>query len=373
MKKYTILTLAFAFVILFQKDVCGQNIKQPLDKDSIHYGVDDYTADYYKVSRPNTKGDMNNTYISNNGGDNIGSIAFSTKAKNSNASRICLDVRPSGETQILSGPRRGEPMLEFNGENISKGAWGRITSTGHLAFGTDSRLINDENPDLFIHGNGSVGVGMIPPENANAKLYVKGNITLQAPNNIVVGLAAGQVNGLLGTLSNHNFRIGANVSNGQYSLFFSHDNKYLIVNADKPLIPISEANANKYGLFVLKGILSEGFAISPGSSWADYVFDKNYPLRSIDSLETFIHRHGHLPNLPSALEVEKQGYDLHEINKLFLEKIEELTLYNINTSKQIKQQNQEINFLKEQIKTYGELSKQVEQMKKIIDQFIEQK
>jgi hypothetical protein len=75
------------------------------------------------------------------------------------------------------------------------------------------------------------------------------------------------------------------------------------------------------------------------NGWADYVFDKDYKLMSLASLEAFIKKNNHLPNIPSAQEVkEKGGIELGEMNVKLLEKIEELTLYVI----ELKKENEEI-------------------------------
>ncbi len=79
------------------------------------------------------------------------------------------------------------------------------------------------------------------------------------------------------------------------------------------------------------------------NTWADYVFNKEYNLRSLNDLEAYIKENGHLPNVPSAKEVEQKGLDLGDMSKIQQEKIEELTLYLI-------QQNKEIQELKEQVK-----------------------
>jgi len=71
---------------------------------------------------------------------------------------------------------------------------------------------------------------------------------------------------------------------------------------------------------------------SPGS-FPDYVFSKDYQLKSLPELEAFIKQNGHLPNIPTALEVEANGQDLGLIQQKLLEKIEELTLYVIELSK----------------------------------------
>lgn len=43
----------------------------------------------------------------------------------------------------------------------------------------------------------------------------------------------------------------------------------------------------------------------------------------------------HLPDIPSAKEVEENGVDLGEMNAKLLQKVEELTLYVIDLQKQI--------------------------------------
>ncbi|SJZ68563.1 hypothetical protein [Sediminibacterium ginsengisoli] len=71
------------------------------------------------------------------------------------------------------------------------------------------------------------------------------------------------------------------------------------------------------------------------SGWSDYVFDKDYALRSIDSLEKFILENKHLPEIPSAKEVAENGVNVGENQALLLKKIEELTLYIIEIKKEL--------------------------------------
>jgi hypothetical protein len=79
------------------------------------------------------------------------------------------------------------------------------------------------------------------------------------------------------------------------------------------------------------------------NTWADYVFNKEYNLHSLNELEKYIKENGHLPNVPSAKEIEQKGIDLGDMSRIQQEKIEELTLYLI-------QQNKEIQELKAQMK-----------------------
>jgi hypothetical protein len=68
---------------------------------------------------------------------------------------------------------------------------------------------------------------------------------------------------------------------------------------------------------------------------ADFVFDENYSLKDLSKVETFIKENKHLPDIPSALEMEASGVNLAEMNKLLLQKIEELTLYAIDKEKEV--------------------------------------
>lgn len=78
------------------------------------------------------------------------------------------------------------------------------------------------------------------------------------------------------------------------------------------------------------------------TNWADYVFENDYRLPTLTEVEKHIKEKGHLINIPSAKQVKDEGIDLGEMNKLLLEKVEELTLYLIDMQK-------EINMLKNQI------------------------
>lgn len=79
-----------------------------------------------------------------------------------------------------------------------------------------------------------------------------------------------------------------------------------------------------------------------GALVPDYVFEKSYNLKPIQYISKYINENKHLPNIPSATEIEKGGFKVMEMNLKLLEKIEELTLYIIK-------QNQRINNLEKQL------------------------
>ena len=68
---------------------------------------------------------------------------------------------------------------------------------------------------------------------------------------------------------------------------------------------------------------------------ADFVFDDDYKLKDLREIEAFIEKHKHLPDVPSAKEMSDEGVNLAEINKLLLQKIEEMTLYQIQLLERI--------------------------------------
>ena len=74
--------------------------------------------------------------------------------------------------------------------------------------------------------------------------------------------------------------------------------------------------------------------LSAGSG-PDYVFEKDYTLPSLESVKTYIDQNKHLPEVPSAKEMEANGINLSEMNMLLLKKVEELTLYILEQEKRI--------------------------------------
>ena len=86
---------------------------------------------------------------------------------------------------------------------------------------------------------------------------------------------------------------------------------------------------------VVSGTIGACKIIVEEENWCDYVFADDYQLISLYELEQYIASNKHLPNIPSAEEVAEEGLDLGDIQKLMMEKIEELTLYIIEQEKRI--------------------------------------
>ena len=109
----------------------------------------------------------------------------------------------------------------------------------------------------------------------------------------------------------------------------------------------SETTATGYKVSVNGKIISTELRIQDMADWPDYVFEEDYHLMSLYELEASIQKEKHLPEMPSAKEVENEGIMVGEIQSLMLKKIEELTLYTIAQQKQIDEQRNQIEALQQ--------------------------
>ena len=94
-------------------------------------------------------------------------------------------------------------------------------------------------------------------------------------------------------------------------------------------------SASGYQLYVRQGIVTEKIKVATVTNWPDYVFRKDYKLLPLSSVEAHIAANGHLPNIPSAATIEKEGMELGDMVKRQQEKIEELFLHLIEMQKRL--------------------------------------
>ena len=109
---------------------------------------------------------------------------------------------------------------------------------------------------------------------------------------------------------------------------------------------IGTTNTGSYKLAVKGKIRAEEIKVE--TDWADHVFEEGYDLPTLEEVERHIQEKGHLINIPSAKEVQENGIQLGEMNKLLLEKIEELTLYILKQEKRMLKMEGEIQRLRKQ-------------------------
>ncbi|QQS04111.1 MAG: hypothetical protein IPK50_17705 [Fibrobacterota bacterium] len=109
-------------------------------------------------------------------------------------------------------------------------------------------------------------------------------------------------------------------------------------NEREDILTINSSTLNPgvdQGIQVLGNIKLTGTLIAPTKSFPDFVFSPTYKLQPLSETKAFISQNGHLPNVPSAKDVEKTGMDLVQMNQVLLQKVEELTLHAIAQQERI--------------------------------------
>lgn len=244
--------------------------------------------------------------------------------------------------------------------DIINGLFGGVIGT---STGSAMHLMSSNNIGLSLSTAGLVGIGTLTPSNAglvvnrivgNTNAIFGGNstgVSIQSSypgvgfNTYYNGGSIMIANGGAGYIGADptNGRIiiastNANSIAGQYNGLFE---KMSITNDGTVSLGSSNLGAENnslgagYKLKVFGKIISEEVRVQLKSAWPDYVFEKKYRKLSLEELEKYVDEHKHLPNIPSAKEIEKDGQHLGEIQRKMLEKIEELSLYVIELKKEI--------------------------------------
>ncbi len=120
----------------------------------------------------------------------------------------------------------------------------------------------------------------------------------------------------------------------------------LIIGSDLIENKLVTPAGTDYKLFVKDGILTEKLKVANSNdyvNWSDFVFNKNYKLMPLEKLESFVKTNKHLPEIPTAAQVAKDGIDVAAMDAKLLQKIEELTLYVIELKKEMEKMKKELN------------------------------
>jgi hypothetical protein len=186
-------------------------------------------------------------------------------------------------------------------------------------------------PDLVINESGNVGVSVLHPD---VKLHVSDGTD--------VGNASG---GFLQLGSSTGLNIGFDNNeiqarnNGVVS-------RLVLQNGGGALQIGSAVTPQGYAVSINGKVICEELKIQGSSNWPDYVFANDYSLQSFDDLRRFIKANKHLPNIPTAAAIEKNGIEVGDMQKRLMEKIEELTLYVLQLEEQNRTIQKQIETLK---------------------------
>ena len=271
---------------------------------------------------------------------------------------------------VILSSQIGFGQWSTSGNSISSGNFLGTTNSQALVFKTNNTQA------MVILANGHVGIGTVDPHYA---LQVVGNVVdsgtlfanhIECANGISVGqfkLVAGIVDSIVSTsgslqlsatminadgdltaagiltaggtdtaitINGHN----STITSGLYTVSFSNDTLATTGKIIANTIAVNTHNVPAgYALAVDGSVIVTDLYVELYSSWPDYVFDKDYKHRSLESLEEYINNNHHLPGLPSAQEVENKGsISVQKVVTQDTKQIEELTLDLIELNKRVK-------------------------------------
>ncbi len=296
----------------------------------------------------------------------------STPGKRFDNQRMLMKMKANGNIGIF----QNEPVERFhvNGNIRTDRDYivrGRFGDTNRQAvFGTDGsgnhrmELRSGNNPYIDFANNAGETT-----EDYDARLILSNNdllslwgAGLRTDKDFVLRGRDGDTNrqGVFGTDDANNHRIELRTGNTPYIDFSNNEGSTLedfdarLVLEGNDLLALRGAglavNINRlpqgYRFAVNGRALATGMKIQAFNNWPDYVFEPDYKLSPLNELEVFIKKNKHLPNVPSAAQVAKdKGFDVATINKVLLEKVEELTLYTIAQEKKIAAQQEQLTAL----------------------------
>ena len=248
-----------------------------------------------------------------------------------------------------------------------------------LCFLLTGTFAQDEG--ITILPNGNVGIGTTTPDAAlevdgdvemSGTLEVDGGIQLEnddssdaikiidITNNNLFTLGHNDTNALLNTSQQMQFNVGGETvfdlsPKGEHWVgrFFNNNGSVVyLANSSGHGIHVANSNPDPNGYLIhlaglgvsrfkvyndgrvyinggihVNGIIESDELIIKNVTWADFVFDDDYELMSLDKVKQFILENGHLPEIPSGKEIIETGVDIGTMNAKLLQKIGELTLY----------------------------------------------
>lgn len=252
------------------------------------------------------------------------------------------------------------------------------TNLDYLSFYTAGANAADQNEKMRITMNGNVGIGI---NNPKARLHIYESTALTSGSGQFMPLTSVSGNtgsnafhhntwlqrnssglgswsdvvlvdgvSIDGSFANLNSTTGDNAKTWWKRHAYSNtqtwgdgSNTYMALEQGKLCIGAKRSSAHSNALLSVDGkIVCKDLYVTASSDWPDFVFEKNYKLASLSDVRAYYEKNNHLPNVPTACEIEEKGINMSEMSAIQMQKIEELTMY-------IVQLKDELDELKKQI------------------------
>lgn len=327
-------------------------------------GIGTMTPQYHLdvVGNTHTSGDFFGRIHMDNNPDNDAPNTYLSEAYFEYKTSSILgapDVNPAGKGGLLTlapsfnNPAETDHQLFFNADGIYNrrgtsnaaswaGAWHKLLTSEDIN-GTPNFVSKFTAPNklgdsqIFDDGN-VVGINTAAP---GARLDVNGTFRAQGNASLSSNLIVGGTTTATGALTaNSTATVTGHLNaNGGASVVNNFD--VTGTSTMRGAVAIATGNPTPdfglgYALSVEGKIISDEVFVALKGDWPDYVFADDYQLPNLSETEAFIAENKHLPGIPSAATVQQNGgIELGEMNRLLLQKIEELTLLMIEQQKQI--------------------------------------
>ena len=235
-------------------------------------------------------------------------------------------IRPN----TSGGWARGIGFYDIDGTtryaNIGMLGDGATSTRIYLAYGEEPW---NSKKGMYILPDGKIGIGTTNP---TAKLHVNSEDAHLARFLYTGDQTAPRVD-IWGAPNKINIRTSYGTGGADLSFGTTTVNEALIIKQNGS-IGIGTPDPGSFKLAV-EGKIGAHEVVVTTEGWADFVFEPEYKLMSLSELESFVKTNKHLPEIPSAAEVQENGVSVGEMNAKLLQKIEELTLHVIEMNKEV--------------------------------------
>ncbi|PQJ80301.1 hypothetical protein [Polaribacter porphyrae] len=258
----------------------------------------------------------------------------------------------SGNNKLTINPNSSnQQIIASGGLNLGAGT-GNVRVSN---FGTNSELLVDDTNQITKVKIKAIGTS----EFLGGGIQIPNNSAIYAPNS-----TGSETSQLLATSGSNQLILGQAARwNGLGVYSGAADYTMYMDNAGN--VGVGTTTTGSHKLAVEGSIGAREIKVTAeGTPWSDFVFYKDYNLPTLEEVEKHIKEKGHLKDIPSAKEVEKNGIFLGEMNAKLLQKIEELTLYTIQQQKEIEKLKKEKIELQELKDKFAELEKLIKNEKK---------
>jgi hypothetical protein len=251
------------------------------------------------------------------------------------------------------------PVIHLNENDIADQNFQVDVSGGNFNIRTNNSTFTNASTKFSISSSGKVGIGTSTPKKT---LDVNGSVRFGLSNasGIEISRFSSALADIPGSTGGIQFQGPVN-SHVVFDIKGNDRNDGFYVRVPSTLQP--DPTVDKMA-FVVKADGKVGIGINPSEKLTvdgkirseevqvviidgpDYVFEEDYELRSLEETKAYISKNKHLPEIPSAKQMEADGIELGDMNMRLLKKIEELTLYQIELMERLEKAEKEISKLK---------------------------